>query len=282
MGKFAISGKDGHDRLSVTGSGAQRSLMLTINIEHYDFYRDREPGGLFLIVHGQDQTPVKIQPTFVPPGFSTHIKVDKRRIYNLEAPYETKCGNVELKYFQEYSKDACWLEQLTDFVNANCSCKLPFMPGDDIPLCEGAMLRPAWMAWEDFEKKKEWQEKCPLPCVMEEFPSATSRTLFPSRRYANELKELMEKKFPKVLGPLSKAKDVTRFMRDNLVRLIVFYDNMSYEISKQQPSYDFAFFLGDIGGQIGFFVGAGAMSYFELIDCFGMMFHSKFFERFRA
>ena len=68
-------------------------------------------------------------------------------------------------------------------------------------------------------------------------------------------------------------------MRDNLVRLVVYYDDLSYEIHRQQPSYDFAFFLGDIGGQIGLFIGAGAMSYFELVDCIGMMLHTKYFKK---
>ena len=40
-------------------------------------------------------------------------------------------------------------------------------------------------------------------------------------------------------------------------------------------------FSGDIGGQIGLFIGAGAMSYFEFIDCLGLIIYAKFFESFK-
>ena len=70
-----VSGRDGQRLLSVTGSGVQRSLMVTINIEHYEFYRDKQPGGIFIMIHGQEQTPVRIQEEMIPVGFATYVKV---------------------------------------------------------------------------------------------------------------------------------------------------------------------------------------------------------------
>lgn len=40
------------------------------------------------------------------------------------------------------------------------------------------------------------------------------------------------------------------------------------------------FQLGDVGGQIGLFIGAGAMSYFELIDCLFLVIYARFFKSF--
>ena len=70
-------------------------------------------------------------------------------------------------------------------------------------------------------------------------------------------------------------------MRDNLLRLVVYYEDMSLELQEQKPSYDFASFLGDVGGQISLFVGAGVMSYFELVDCVAMILHTKYFDGFK-
>ena len=39
----------------------------------------------------------------------------------------------------------------------------------------------------------------------------------------------------------------------------------------------FMFSLGDVGGQIGLMVGAGAMSYFEFLDCFILIIYTWFF-----
>ena len=48
-----------------------------------------------------------------------------------------------------------------------------------------------------------------------------------------------------------------------------------------KASYKEVFFAGDIGGQIGLFVGASALTFFEFIDCFFMCIHARFFEIFR-
>ena len=37
---------------------------------------------------------------------------------------------------------------------------------------------------------------------------------------------------------------------------------------------------GDVGGQIGLFIGAGAMSYFELVDCLFLVIYARFFKSF--
>jgi len=39
--------------------------------------------------------------------------------------------------------------------------------------------------------------------------------------------------------------------------------------------------IGDVGGQIGLFIGAGAMSYFEFIDCLALVIYAQFFQSFK-
>ena len=45
-------------------------------------------------------------------------------------------------------------------------------------------------------------------------------------------------------------------------------------------SIGFFFTVGDVGGQIGLFIGAGAMSYFEVIDALALVIYARFFKRF--
>ena len=172
----------------------------------------------------------------------------------------------------------CWLEQLTDYVDHMSACKEFFMPGD-MPICNiTRAIECMWPQWETFDKKKLYN--CPLPCEIDSyFSNSMSRSLFPSESYAHILKDKM-KDLPH-MQVLDNVTDVKQFMRDNLLRVIIFYEDLSYERQEQQPSYDTLVWLGDIGGQIGLFIGAGAMSYFEFLDCLAMVIYARFFQNFK-
>ncbi|NP_001296594.1 acid-sensing ion channel 1-like isoform X1 [Hydra vulgaris] len=270
------SGKPPHTLLKVKGAGINRSLKLTINVQHYDYYRDKMDSGIRLILHGQDETPVKMSGLTVPPGFTTYIQIEKKTIINLEAPYKTKCGSVKLKYFDSYSMHTCWLEQLTDYVYKTCNCKDYFMPGD-IPICSFDLLyNCAWPEWETFDKQKLYQ--CPLPCKIDSYEVSLSRALFPTGLYASSLANDL-RKYQQVPIALKSKTDELIFMRENLLRLVIYYDDLAYELVEQKPSYNTLLWLGDVGGQIGLFIGAGVMSYFEFIDCLAMVIYTRFFEK---
>lgn len=74
------SGHPGHPSIRVNNTGLKNSLEITVNIEHYDYYPDTRHSGLHLILHGQDETPVKMQGVMLSPGFVTYIKVKKRKV----------------------------------------------------------------------------------------------------------------------------------------------------------------------------------------------------------
>lgn len=74
------SGKEGHKILSVSGTGIERSLSMTINLQHYDYYRDGMVAGVHLILHGQDETPVRIRGPMISPGYTTYIQVEKKKV----------------------------------------------------------------------------------------------------------------------------------------------------------------------------------------------------------
>jgi len=74
------SGKPGHPLLKVTGPGTKKSLSLTINLQHYDYYRGGLVSGIHLILHGQDETPVRMRGAMLSPGFTTFIQVEKKKV----------------------------------------------------------------------------------------------------------------------------------------------------------------------------------------------------------
>ena len=74
------SGKPGYRNISVRGAGLKRSLTLTINLQHYDYYRNVMSSGVHLILHGQDETPVRIIGSIISPGYATYIQVVKEKV----------------------------------------------------------------------------------------------------------------------------------------------------------------------------------------------------------
>ena len=74
------SGKFPHTLLKVNGVGMTRSLKLTINVQHYEYYRDEMDGGIHLILHGQDETPIKMRGPIIAPGFTTYVQVEKKTV----------------------------------------------------------------------------------------------------------------------------------------------------------------------------------------------------------
>ena len=74
------SGKPGHEILKVTGAGIERGLHLILDIQHYDYYRDRMNAGIHLILHGQDETPVRLRGPMIPPGFTSYIQIEKKKV----------------------------------------------------------------------------------------------------------------------------------------------------------------------------------------------------------
>jgi len=77
------SGKPGHPILRVKGTGIERSLSLTINVQHFDYYRDGMVAGIHLILHGQDETPVRIRGPMLSPGYTTYIQIEKKKVTKL-------------------------------------------------------------------------------------------------------------------------------------------------------------------------------------------------------
>ena len=55
---------------------------------------------------------------------------------------------------------------------------------------------------------------------------------------------------------------------------------MSYSLMEQTPSYDLMLLLGDIGGQLGLFLGTSILTYMEFFDLLAMVIYTKYFEKF--
>ncbi|KAG9340601.1 hypothetical protein JZ751_021156 [Albula glossodonta] len=57
-----------------------------------------------------------------------------------------------------------------------------------------------------------------------------------------------------------------QYIADNILVLDIFFEALNYETIEQKKAYDLAGLLGDIGGQMGLFIGASILTILELFD----------------
>ncbi|XP_052067261.1 uncharacterized protein LOC127706646 [Mytilus californianus] len=81
----------------------------------------------------------------------------------------------------------------------------------------------------------------------------------------------LEKRFDELYEDLNLFKKQTRiddnFNKTNFLPIDIFFRELSYMEIKQQEAYDVWAFFCDVGGALGLFVGASAVTLFEFMDC---------------
>ncbi|KAG7253021.1 hypothetical protein CRUP_029844 [Coryphaenoides rupestris] len=93
---------------------------------------------------------------------------------------------------------------------------------------------------------------CRTPCNMTRYNKELSMVKIPSKTSARYL----EKRFNKS----------ETYITDNILVLDVFFEALNYETIEQKKAYEVAGLLGDIGGQMGLFIGASILTILELFD----------------
>ncbi|XP_063401431.1 uncharacterized protein LOC134685567 [Mytilus trossulus] len=81
----------------------------------------------------------------------------------------------------------------------------------------------------------------------------------------------LEKRFDELYEDLNLFKKQTRiddnFNKTNFLPIDIFFRELSFMEIKQQEAYDLWAFFCDVGGALGLFVGASAVTLFEFMDC---------------
>ncbi|KTG42751.1 hypothetical protein cypCar_00010212, partial [Cyprinus carpio] len=154
--------------------------------------------------------------------------------------------------FQVYSVSACRIECETRYIVENCNCRMVYMPGDS-PYCTPEQYKdcaePALAALSAVEGTSCI---CRSPCNMTRYNKELSMVKIPSKTSARYL----EKKFNRS----------EKYITDNILVLDVFFEALNYETIEQKKAYEVAGLLGDIGGQMGLFIGASILTILELFD----------------
>ncbi|XP_067869390.1 acid-sensing ion channel 2 isoform X2 [Heterodontus francisci] len=253
------SGSDDKPLLTTVQGGTGNGLEIMLDIQQDDYlpvWGEAEDttfeAGIRVQLHTQSEPPFVHELGFgVAPGFQTFVSTQEQRLIYLPPPWgDCQSSAVNTDFFPSYSITACRIDCETRYLVENCNCRMVHMPGDAhycTPEQYKECVEPTLALLAEMTNCL-----CKIPCYLTRYNKELSMVKIPSRTSAKYL----EKKFNKT----------EKYISENILVLDVFFEALNYETIEQKKAYEVAGLLGDIGGQMGLFIGASILTILELFD----------------
>ncbi|KFQ44001.1 Acid-sensing ion channel 4, partial [Nestor notabilis] len=241
------------------GMGNGLEIMLDIQQEEYlPIWRETNEtsfeAGIRVQIHSQDEPPYIHQLGFgVSPGFQTFVSCQEQRLTYLPQPWGNCRASVQgeqtLPGYDTYRIAACRLARgkaryslhRTITSATSLSTQRPPHPLHMLPYTQDAAV-------EDSQERCS----CPTPCNLTRYGKEISMVRIPNKGSARYLARKYNKN--------------ETYIRENFLVLDIFFEALNYEAIEQKKAYDLAGLLGDIGGQMGLFIGASILTILEILD----------------
>ncbi|XP_077983993.1 acid-sensing ion channel 2-like [Glandiceps talaboti] len=257
------TGNDSYGIRTVENSGKSYGLSMYLDTQQSEYNIGLEKGvGFQIVLYEQGDVPLASDLGFaVSVGEETRVGIELTNITNLPPPHGI-CGSRTLKYYTKYTKNACQFECWTDYAVSICGCRMFYMPGTT-RICnlktsyECILFRAAY-----YFVSNGTDCDCPVPCQRVIYKADLSHAKFPSTVFSEFMTAYMN------IPPLE----------DSIVKVDIFFQELSIEEIKQQKSYDVFGLLCDIGGSLGLWLGGSILTLIEIIDiclkgCFNRLWH---------
>ncbi|XP_036401877.1 acid-sensing ion channel 4-A-like [Megalops cyprinoides] len=241
------------------GMGNGLEIMLDIQQDEYlPIWKETNEtsleAGIRVQIHSQDEPPYIHQLGFgVSPGFQTFVSCQEQRLTYLPQPWGNCRSTSEqmIPGYKTYSISACRLHCESSEVLRRCKCRMVHMPGD-ADICTPNKINCVDVALAVFQKSNGDSCACETPCNLTRYGKELSMVKIPSKGSARYLSR--------------KYNETEEYIRDNFLVLDIFFEALNYETIEQKKAYDVAGLLGDIGGQMGLFIGASILTILEILD----------------
>ncbi|XP_064643519.1 acid-sensing ion channel 1A-like isoform X2 [Lineus longissimus] len=260
-------------------SGSDYGLRIRASIQHGEYSHGvSTSAGLKVLIHAPDDMPLVREFGFaIQPGSETFAAVKQHQMSFLPFPYENgRCNDTKsesfrnpLRFFKNYDYSACRMEcKLNNTINiCNCTFGIAELPKTSFngrpafPFCTLAQ----WINCVKNAEKRYYNDHhaekrcgCFTPCKVVEYKVQISSALFPGDHIVHEIK--------------GKYNLTEEFIRHNFLDLRVYFEEMNYDFIVQEPDYTWQQLIADIGGQLGFCVGASVLSVYEIVEFISVLF----------
>ncbi|CAD5125832.1 unnamed protein product [Dimorphilus gyrociliatus] len=237
--------------------GARQGIMIFAfdSFESYIFGENFGSLGFRILVHDPFEYPsVKQFGISVQPSIDTTIAL-KKNIYQFREGNGCQKRVPQLIGYKRYTENGCMAECVANCVYHKCSCKLFFQSGDYLicnsPESVQCARRSEKLCWT----RRDYLQSCncPLECEHIEYENRISIANYPSLSYKNLFS---------VLIPNTSLSELSR----NAIKMTIYYEDLNVVTFIQSDSYTAEQIFGDIGGQMGLFLGASVLTIAEFCD----------------
>lgn len=260
------SGAPGHPLLDVTSSGITQALSLIIDVQPNEYYGpfSYEGTGLKVLLHDQNAFPdIENLGMDVTPGYNTNIRIQRSKMINLEPPFQPPCGARQLVTTKIYSTSTCYYECYQKKLMDVCNCRSLGMPyGGEFNVskfCSTEEIRNCILPTTASLNPSDCD--CPVQCEKIKYGLQLSSAYFPSLHFWDALYKLFNGTDN---GTATDA--LQEIIRRRLLKLNIFYESLSTEVTTKKPAYDILAFGSDMGGTMGLFLGCSLLTLFEFLD----------------
>ncbi|XP_035681575.1 acid-sensing ion channel 5-like [Branchiostoma floridae] len=172
--------------------------------------------------------------------------------YTNEIPPWGKCEpGRTLRHYSGYTKTGCLLECRADHVASACGCRTVSMPGT-LDYCQPSVVTGCVKTTIAELKSGKRTCDCPTPCSATAYPATVSYGGWPSsstKLFYTEFLNMTEQE-----------------IKDNIVLLDVYYQQLNLQTVQQRRAISTNALLGDLGGQLGLFLGASVITIIEFLE----------------
>ncbi len=239
--------------------------------------------GLHLFVHNQSTMPFALNSgVTIHPGFETYVGINRKFMKKLAKPYSTcitdlsnppnDYAQVLFGFFKDlnvpyYDQNFCFRLCFQDKLINNCSCldiSTPVIRNSSY--CESFYQIDCLQNFIKFYSQADLNQICNNACLTQcqsiQYDLSLSTAAFPTLSYLKKVQSFNEFKFPLYVSDL----ELIEFAHLGYLKVIVNYENLYYTLFDESPAITSDMIFGNLGGQLGLFIGISCLSFIELLE----------------
>lgn len=239
-------------------------LGVTVQADASDTFFSNSGGtGIKLILHDPKTLPnIDNDALALPVGMEVYVSLEKKVYTELGKPYsENDCQSdhdvtKSYKYVQmpKYTRQLCIMNNIYENMHQLCGCL--YKPAVDTSITDKLCSLGDIMCIMGTCGRRDGTKdmSCPRECNRTFYAPTVSMHSYPQESEVIKAQKL------------GWAYNTTDSMRENLLHINIYYNNLQETLIRQDPAYPANSLISDFGGQLGLFLGASLISMAELLD----------------
>ena len=284
--------------IKAVGSGPQNGVNFVFNVESHEYFNEITSGyGVRMVIHERGRIVLpETEGLTLSTNQETNIGLQLIKVERLGGKYGSCTDGRSFldTHNLNYTVQLCYIVCQIEHIESECGC-VPVSTPDryktDRPVCDTFANKTLdlCVGGTKFDVLNGHVEcDCPPRCQDQLYTYTSSGRQWPHENYLRDVlidevcNRGYEKPFYQDLCKRYADRELTDAdmanMSRNFAAVNVYFEDLNYEMLKEEPMYNPVRFLSDIGGTMGLFTGASMLTYFEILHvlvAIGIFFCSK-------